>query len=66
MKNFRIFLAGLFFMLGISSSISYASCPVTSCDGDCGSGGQGCQITQYENGQVCSTTICNGKRGNIE
>jgi hypothetical protein len=46
---------------------SLAYCPITDCDKDCGTKGNGCQITQYdENGKLCSTTICHGKRGDVE
>lgn len=66
MKHFKELLLGLFLMLIISASVAYADCPMTNCTEDCGSTGTGCQITQTVNGVICSTTWCNGKRGNIE
>lgn len=65
MKNFKTLLLGSFFVICFSTLV-YATCPTTDCGSDCGSGGQGCQITQWENGRICSTTICHGKRGDIE
>ena len=60
-----MFVAGFFASLLVVDA--KADCPPTDCSGDCGSSGSGCAITQYdENGNLCSWTICYGRRGNIE
>ncbi len=70
MKTLKRVLASYALTIGfvfVWSFSSMAVCPTTSCDNDCGSSGSGCQITQYdENGNLCSTTWCNGKRGAIQ
>ncbi len=63
MKRVIVILVWMFFAIATTVSL-YATCPQTNCDNDCGSSGSGCQITQYdENGNLCSTTQCHGKRG---
>lgn len=47
-------------LFGFSISPLFAACPTTNCEDDCASGSR-CYITQYENGEVCSWTICYGK-----
>lgn len=75
MKNFntslnvvlRVLVGFFIFTACIIWINSVAYCPITDCDKDCGERGNGCQITQYdENGKLCSTTICHGKRGDVE
>ena len=46
-------------------TVSLADCPTTNCNTDCGRG-QTCSITQYENGVICSWTICYGKGPSID
>jgi len=67
MKNLFSFLMTTLSIILIALALPLlAECPVTNCDTSCGTRGNGCQITQYENGVLCSTTICHGKRGAVE
>lgn len=61
MKNyFKTILAGLLITSGfLFTGVAIAECPTTNCGTDCGVG-EVCSITQYENGKVCSWTMCYG------
>ncbi len=48
-----------FLMISFNTALAF-SCPTTNCSTDCDSGDT-CQITQYENGTLCSTTVCVGR-----
>jgi hypothetical protein len=66
MKKVRVLFLGMALLAFVFNiPISLADCPTTNCGSDCGSG-QTCSITQYENGQLCSWTICYGVGPSID
>jgi hypothetical protein len=70
MKSIKKIITGctltIAFMFSFFVFSSMAECPPADCNTMCGTSGSGCQITQYEDGKLCSTTICEGKRGAIQ
>lgn len=61
MKKLRKAYLGLGVVFALSFAFTtYAECPVTQCGVDCDPG-EICQITQYDNGVICSTTMCSNR-----
>lgn len=60
MKKFQVSFLGVALLAFIFNISVALACPTVDCNNDCGNGNI-CSVTIYQNGVLCSWTICYGK-----